>query len=86
MLIFYRPDSEHARSVEEFVHDFGKQYPDLSLTLVNPDTIDGSQKAEVYDVMSYPTTIAISNDGSILSRWDNGGMPLMNEVAYYANQ
>ena len=86
VLIFYKPVSEEARLVEEFIHDFGKEYPDLTLTVVNPDSVGGSTQAEIYDVMRYPTVLALSNDGSTLQRWDSGLMPLMNEVAYYANQ
>lgn len=84
--IFYRPESEHARSVEEFVHEFERRYPDSPITLQNIDTKEGSGAAEVYDVMQYPTVLALSNDGTTLQRWDNGLMPLMGEVAYYANQ
>ena len=84
--IFYKPNSEQARRVDEFVRDFGKQYPDLKLNLVNPDDVQGSHEAELYDVMQYPTILALSNDGATLQRWDSGMMPLMSEVAYYANQ
>lgn len=83
--IFYKPDSEQARHVDEFVRDFGKQYPDLKLNLVNPDDAAGGHEAELYDVMQYPTILALSNDGATLQRWDNGMMPLMSEVAYFAN-
>jgi hypothetical protein len=86
VLIFYRPNSEHARAVDEFMHEFSRRYPDASLEVLDVDTIIGSQEAEVYDVMQYPTVIARSDAGVTLQRWDNGLMPLMNEVAYFANQ
>ena len=86
VLIFYRQDTEARRAVEEFVHEFKRRYPESELTLMDPDSIEGSRKAEVYDIMQYPTTLALSNDGSTLQRWDNGMMPLMGELAYYATQ
>ena len=86
VLIFYRLGSEQSRSVDEFMHDFSRRYPDAELTLVDVDTPHGSQQASVYDIMRYPTVLAVSDAGSTLQRWDTGMMPLMNEVAYYANQ
>lgn len=86
MLIFYRKDAETHRLVDEFIHEFSKQYPDAELTLLDVDTLEGSQQAEIYDIVQYPTVIATSNDGATLQRWDTGLMPLMNEVSYYANQ
>jgi methyl coenzyme M reductase alpha subunit len=86
VLIFYRQDSETERMVEEFMHDFKKQYPESELSLIDVDTIAGSRQADVYDVVQYPTVIAAGNDGATLQRWDAGQMPLMNEVAYFAHQ
>jgi methyl coenzyme M reductase alpha subunit len=86
VLIFYRPESEQSRSVDEFVHEFTHRHPGSELTLVDVDSVAGAQQAEVYDVMQYPTVVAVGNDGATLQRWDSGMMPLINEVAYYTNQ
>lgn len=83
VLIFYRRNSETGRQVDEFVHDFAKRYPESELTLLDVDSVQGSQQADVYDVVDYPTVIAITNDGGTLQRWATGQLPLMNEVAYY---
>lgn len=86
VLIFYRQDSEQRRAVDEFIHEFNRRYPDRELTLIDVDSVQGSQQADVYDVVQYPTAIATNDDGGTLQRWDPGQMPLMNEVAYFANQ
>jgi methyl coenzyme M reductase alpha subunit len=86
VLIFYKRDSEHGRLIDEFVHDFNKQYPESELTILDADSIDGSHQAEIYDVVQYPTVIATTDEGGTLQRWDTGQLPLMSEVAYYANQ
>jgi len=86
VLIFYRQNDETHRAVDEFVRDFSKQYPDAPLTLIEADSVEGSEQAQIYDIMQYPTVIAAADDGSTLQRWDSGIMPLMNEVSYYANQ
>lgn len=84
VLIFYRPNSEHSRVVEEYVVDFSRQYPNQPLSLLDVDSREGAQQAQVYDVVLYPTVLALSDDGSTLQRWDNGQMPLKSELSYYA--
>ncbi len=86
VLIFYRVDSEQRRVVDEFMHEFKRRYPELELSLKDVDSISGSKDTDTYDIVQYPTVIATGNDGATLQRWDAGLMPLMNEVAYYANQ
>jgi len=84
VVIFYKPQSEHARLVEEFMHDFSKQYPDTSITLIDAESKEGSTQADIYDIVSYPTVLALDSDGATLQRWDNGQLPLKGDVAYYA--
>ncbi len=86
VLVFYRKGQETERLVEDFMRDYARLYPDSEITLVDVDTVEGSQQVELYDVVRYPTVIAARDDGGSLQRWDSGLMPLMNEVAYYANQ
>ena len=85
LLILYRPKSPQARKVEEFTHDFKRQYPDKSLELEDIDTRDGSATASLYDLMSQPAVLALKDDGQVVQSWVGDQMPMMNEIAYYAN-
>lgn len=73
--------SEHGRSVEEFMREFTRR-TNRELETVNPDTRQGSAMAATYDVVEYPTILALSNDGRILSTW-RGDLPTISEVSYY---
>lgn len=84
VVILYRPRSEHARIVEEFIHDFIYQHPDQKLEVLDVDTRDGSNLATLYEVMSYPAILVIEQDGHLIKSWI-GDFPLMNELAYYTN-
>jgi hypothetical protein len=42
VLILYRPDSEHGRRVEEYIHDFQSRHPAAKLETLNIDTREGS--------------------------------------------
>ena len=80
--IIYQSDSDHARRVEEYVHDFRKEQVTRKVDLLDVNTKDGAHTAALYDVVQYPAVLALANDGQILKSWQ-GEFPLMNELAYY---
>ena len=83
--VIYRSNSEHERQVLDFEREF-EHRTGRSLELLDVNTRDGSSMASLYDIVAYPMVLAISNEGSILQSWQaNSGMPLINEVSYYAN-
>ena len=52
VVVLYRPDSEYARIVEEFVHDYKRTHEGDRVEMLNYDSRDGSAIASLYDVMS----------------------------------
>ena len=84
VLILYQPRSEHASDVESFVRDFKLRHEASRIELVDVDGREGIATATLYDVMSYPTILALRDDGSVLHSWEGSMLPLMDEVAYYA--
>ncbi|MET1033195.1 MAG: hypothetical protein ABWX94_01725 [Candidatus Saccharimonadales bacterium] len=84
VLVLYRPNSEHATNVETFVRDFEHQHnPGSKVELVSVNTRDGTATASLYDIWSFPTIIAVSEDGRMMNMWQGEPLPLMNEVAGY---
>ena len=84
LLILYRPNSEHARVVEEYIHDFERRYSnDLKIESVDLNTREGAATASLYDVVQYPGLLVTTDDGQILHMWQGEMLPLMNEVASY---
>ncbi len=82
--VLYRPQSEHARQTEEYLHDFVHAQPTREVQLIDVDSKIGTSLAELYDVMQYPAVLAITNDGQLLKSWQ-GNLPLMDELSYYAH-
>lgn len=85
VLVFYRPNSEHARKVEEFVHDLQRQHnvDERHLTIYDIDSREGSAMASLYDLMSYPSLVVVGDDGAFVKSWVDGSLPLMDEVVSY---
>lgn len=85
VLILYRPNSDHESEVRAFVRDL-RQLHGIDgdrLELVSINTRDGSATASLYDVMSYPSILALANDGSVLNMWQGMPLPLMDEIVGY---
>lgn len=82
--MLYHPNSDHARAVEEFAHDFQKAETGRSIELISLDTKDGASMANLYDITQYPAVLAMADDGRLLNFW-SGQLPLMNEVAAYSS-
>lgn len=83
VVMFYRPNSEFARSAEEFVHEFERR-TSKTIEVINVDTPEGIQLMQQYGVMDHPTFVAIANDGKFLQAWTGRPLPLINEVSAYA--
>jgi hypothetical protein len=84
LLILYRPNSEHATTVEDFVREFQRRHDIGSrLELVSINTRDGAATANLYDIMSYPSILALADNGSVINTWQGEPLPLMDEVAGY---
>lgn len=82
--ILYRPNSEFARSVEEFAHDIERQQG-VKTELVSIDTREGAAMATLYDIMQYPAVVITREDGGVVQSWLGDQLPLMNEVAAFAH-
>lgn len=81
----YHPESDHARTVEIFARDYQHTTPGRKVELVSLDTVEGAELARVYDIVQYPAILVTAKDGQLLKVWQGEQLPLMNEVASYAN-
>lgn len=82
--ILYHPQSDHARTVEEFAHDFERR-KNKTIELTSLETREGAAMASLYDIVGYPAIIATRDDGQILKAWQGVPLPLMDEVSAYSD-
>lgn len=85
VVILYHPNSEFARTVEEYARDFEHQRA-KKIDLISLDTQEGSSLAALYDITRFPAMIATRDSGEMLNLWQDEQLPLMNEVAAYFDQ
>lgn len=84
-VILYHPNSEFAGMAEDYARDYHHKYEAAAkIELVSLDTKDGSQLAELYDVVRYPALLVVGPDGQLQKMWQDRPWPLMDEVAAFA--
>ena len=85
VLVLYRPNSEFARQVEEFVQGLQVRHhiDERHLQILDYDSREGAATASMYDVYSQPVVLIIGDDGTYIKHWEGSALPMLSEVASY---
>ncbi|WP_236861252.1 hypothetical protein [Candidatus Nanosynbacter featherlites] len=78
----YKTESDHARTVFDYLRDF-KNQTGHDLEEINPDSVAGSDFCRTYDIVEYPTIIALSDGGQLQNMWRGTPLPTISEVSFY---
>lgn len=84
VVIVWKDNTDYSREVidwsRDFEHRIGKKLENL-----DPDTIPGENFCRAYDILQYPTIIAVAEpNGTEQKRWSGTPLPLIDEVSFYA--
>lgn len=82
VVVLYREQTDYARTVLDFLHDFERQTGHV-LETIDPDSAEGMLFCDTYGVVDYPTIIATSDDGVMQNTWNGLPLPTISEVSYY---
>ncbi|HEX6462125.1 MAG TPA: hypothetical protein VFZ58_02500 [Candidatus Saccharimonadales bacterium] len=82
IIVIYKDNSEHARPVIDFLREF-KARTGRELETLNPESREGASFCETYDIVEYPTLIALDDEGRMLNQWIGLPLPTINEISYY---
>jgi hypothetical protein len=83
VVIVYKNESDHARPVLDFLRDFERQ-TGRTIETLDPETIEGELFCGAYDIVEYPTTIALSDSSAMQNMWTGLPLPTISEVSFYA--
>lgn len=84
VVVVYKTESDHARSVTEFLREFYRR-TGKTLEEIDPESIDGDSFCRTYDIVEYPSLIALDFDGRVQNLWRGLPLPTINEVSYYVD-
>ena len=82
IVVVYKDQTEYARTVETFLDDFYRQ-TGHELEALDPDTPEGTSFCKTYDIVEYPTIIALTDDGVLQQVWRGLPFPTISEVSFY---
>lgn len=83
VVVVYKTESDHAREVFDYLRDFERQ-TGHKIEEINPDSREGADFCRVYDIVEYPTIVALDSGGQLLSQWRGRPLPTISEVSFYA--
>lgn len=81
-VIIYKPNTDSERQVLDFLHDFKKQ-TGHDLETIDPQTAAGTTFCEAYDIVDYPTVLALADNNTMQQMWVGLPLPTIMEVSYY---
>ena len=77
-----REGEDYTRMMEDWIHEFERR-TGHEIEVMNPDGREGVGFCESYDVVEYPTILALKDDGGEVARWQGREAPLFDEVVYW---
>ncbi len=83
VVVIYKRATDYGREVEEWIHELRARDTSNIVQEVNPETRDGESMAQAYEIMQYPTIMALDDQGRVLSSWTGLPLPRLDEVSYY---
>lgn len=85
VVVVYKRESDYARTVIDWLHDFQRQ-TGKTLEEVDPDTRAGASLCRTYDVVEYPTILALDAESHLQNLWRGTMLPTISEVSYYVRE
>jgi len=82
VVVLYKVATDYARQVEDYLVDFKRQ-TGHDLETMNPESPNGISFCEAYDILEFPTLVALSDDGHVQNQWRGVPLPTISEVSYY---
>lgn len=82
VVIVWKDYTDYSREVIDWTRELNRR-TGKELESLDPDSRDGESFARAYDIVEYPTIIAITDDGREQKRWIGTPLPTISEVSYY---
>ena len=79
VICIYRDNEDYTRSVDEWIENIRRQ-TGYEIETMNPD--ENVNFCETYDVVEYPTIMALGESGEVRAAWRGHTLPLINDGLY----
>lgn len=82
LLVVYKDQTDYARQVLDYLRDFERE-TGRTLETLDPETRDGVGFCKTYDILEFPTVLALTDGGQVQGMWTGLPLPMISEVASY---
>lgn len=82
VVVIYKEQTDYARQVNDYMFDFHRQ-TGHELEVMDPESRDGVGFCQAYDILQFPTIVALADDGQVQNKWTGLPLPTISEVSYY---
>lgn len=82
VVVLSKDNTDYARTVTDYVRDF-KRFTGHDLEIMDPETPDGVSFCQAYDILEFPTVVALADSGTLQMQWRGIPLPTISEVSYY---
>lgn len=82
VVVIYKIESDHAREVLDYLRDFERQ-TGHELEQIDPESRAGADFCRTYDIVEYPSIVALSDGGQMQNLWRGRPLPTISEVSFY---
>lgn len=82
VVCIFKENRDYSRTVTDWLEDFYRRTGD-QIETINPD--ESPNFCEAYDIVEYPTIIALGGNGEAVATWKGLPLPLFDEISYYKN-
>jgi len=82
VVVIFKDNTDKTRTVLDYLRDFERQ-TGHQLETMDPETPSGMHFCETYDIVEYPTIIALSDDTAMQNVWRGLPLPTISELSYY---
>lgn len=82
VVVVTKDETDYARSVNEYLQEYQRR-TGRELEVINPETPAGISFCTTYDIVQYPTIIALTDEGQVQQLWAGPILPTISEVTYY---
>ena len=80
VVCIYKDNEDYSRTVDEWLTNVYRQ-TGKEIEIMDPDK--NSSFCEAYDIVEYPTILALGEQGDVRASWRGRELPLINDVLYY---
>ncbi|NCU38190.1 hypothetical protein EOL96_04015 [Candidatus Saccharibacteria bacterium] len=82
VVVVYKDNRDYTRLIDDFLSDFLRR-TGHQLETLDPESLEGELFCRAYDIVEYPSVVALSDDGKIVNSWRGTMLPTISEVSYY---